>query len=85
MSAEGPRGQNIHTITDLLHGGRVAARSQKIDRQQLASLMRDCEDAIAGEPINARQSLALVARLREVERELGLRMRAREIRQAKEM
>jgi hypothetical protein len=64
---------------------RVAARSQKIDRQQLESLLRECEDAIAGEPVNARRSLALVARLREVERALGLRMRAREIRQAKEM
>jgi hypothetical protein len=63
---------------------RIAARS-KIERQELESLMRDCENAIAGEPINARQSLALVARLREVERSLGLRMRAREIRQAKEM
>lgn len=61
---------------------RVAARS-KIDRQQLESLMRDCEDAIAGAPVNARRSLALVRRLREVERGLGLRMRAREIRQAK--
>jgi hypothetical protein len=63
---------------------RVAARS-KIDRRELESLMRTCEDAIAGEPINARQSLALVTRLREVERGLGLRMRAREIRQAKEI
>jgi hypothetical protein len=61
---------------------RVAARS-KIDRQELASLMHDCEESIAGAPINARQSLALVSRLREVERALGLRMRAREIRQAK--
>jgi Domain of unknown function (DUF4350) len=61
---------------------RVAARS-KIDRQELESLMRDCEDTIAGAPINARQSLALIKRLREVERGLGLRMRAREIRQAK--
>jgi hypothetical protein len=63
---------------------RVAARS-KIDRRELESLMRDCEDAIAGAPLNARQSLALVTRLREVERGLGLRMRAREIRQAKEI
>jgi hypothetical protein len=63
---------------------RVAARS-KLDRQQLESLMRECEDAIAGAPLSARQSLALVRRLREVERGLGLRMRAREIRQAKEI
>lgn len=62
---------------------RVAARS-KLDRGQLESLMQSCEDAIAGQPISARQSLELVARLREVERTLGLRMRSREIRQVKE-
>jgi hypothetical protein len=62
---------------------RVAARS-KIDRQKLESLMRDCESAINGEAINGRQSLALVASLREVERALGLRMRTREIRQARQ-
>jgi hypothetical protein len=61
---------------------RVAARS-KTDREALEKLLRECEDAIAGEPINARQSLELVARLREVERSLGLRMRSREIRQEK--
>lgn len=62
---------------------RVAARS-KVDRVHLEKLMRDCEDAINGAPVSAKQSLALVAELREVERALGLRMRAREIRQAKE-
>ncbi|MBV9956842.1 MAG: DUF4350 domain-containing protein [Acidobacteria bacterium] len=62
---------------------RVAARS-RLDRHQLETLMRHCEDAINGQPITATQSLALVAGLREVERTLGLRMRAREIRQAKE-
>jgi hypothetical protein len=61
----------------------VASRSS-LDRQRLETLMRDCEDAINGEPINARRSLELVAHLREVESTLGLRMRAREIRQAKE-
>ncbi|MEA2174053.1 MAG: hypothetical protein QOD00_1645 [Blastocatellia bacterium] len=61
----------------------VAARSS-LDQQRLETLMRDCEDAINGGPINAHKSLELVARLREVERALGLRMRAREIRQAKE-
>jgi hypothetical protein len=62
---------------------RVAARSN-IERQKLESLMRDCENAINGEPITGRRSLALVAGLREVERALGLRMRTREIRQAKQ-
>ncbi|HEY0545557.1 MAG TPA: DUF4350 domain-containing protein [Pyrinomonadaceae bacterium] len=62
---------------------RVAARS-KLDRHRLETLMHHCEDAINGAPTTSSQSLALVAGLREVERVLGLRMRAREIRQAKE-
>lgn len=62
---------------------RVAARSQ-VKAAELEALMRECEDAMAGEPINARQALNLVARLRDVERTLGLRMRSREIKQAKE-
>ena len=62
---------------------RVAARS-KINAHELEELMRQCEDAIAGEPLTGRHALNLVARLREVERTLGLRMRSREIKQAKE-
>jgi hypothetical protein len=62
---------------------RVASRST-IDQQRLETLMRQCEDAINGEPINWRQSVDLVRRLREVERDLGLRMRSREVRQAAE-
>jgi Domain of unknown function (DUF4350) len=60
---------------------RVASRST-IDAQKLETLMRQCEDAINGERINWRQSIDLVRRLREVERDLGLRMRSREVRQA---
>ncbi|MDX6694904.1 MAG: hypothetical protein QOF02_2507 [Blastocatellia bacterium] len=63
---------------------RVAARSQKLDRRELEALMFECEEAINGAPVDAKSSLALIARLREVERALGLRMRARDIRQAKE-
>lgn len=62
---------------------RVAARSS-IDRQKLDTLMRQCEEAINGEPITWRQAIDLVRRLREVERDLGLRMRSRELRQAAE-
>ena len=62
---------------------RIAARST-IDRNKLETLMRQCEDAINGEPINWRQAIDLVRRLREVERDLGLRMRSREVRQAAE-
>jgi hypothetical protein len=62
---------------------RIAERST-IDRNKLETLMRQCEDAINGEPINWRQAIDLVRRLREVERDLGLRMRSREVRQAAE-
>lgn len=63
---------------------RVAARSAKLDRQQLETLMFECEEAINGAPIDAQKSLSLISQLREVERTLGLRMRSRDIRQAKE-
>ena len=57
---------------------------QIIDRNKLETLMRQCEEAINGQPINWRQAIDLVRRLREVERDLGLRMRSREVRQAAE-
>jgi hypothetical protein len=64
---------------------RVAARSSgKIDPVRLESLMHECEDAINGAPVDGKASLELVTRLREVERDLGLRMRSRETRQAAE-
>jgi hypothetical protein len=72
-----------HNSTRTEIAARVAARSS-VDREQLETLMRDCEDAINGTPTSARRSLELITRLREVERTLGLRMRAREIKQAKE-
>jgi hypothetical protein len=59
----------------------VAARSGR-SKDEIESLMRECEDAINGAHVTARHSLALVARLRDLERTLGIRMRAREIRQA---
>jgi hypothetical protein len=60
---------------------RVAARSGK-DARGLEALLRECEDAMAGAPLSARKALSLVAALRDLERQLGIRMRAREIRQA---
>ena len=62
---------------------RIASRST-IDQQRLETLMRQCEEAINGAPITWRQSIDLVRRLREVERDLGLRMRSRDARQAAE-
>lgn len=62
---------------------RVAARSN-VNAQELEMLMHECEGAIASDQLSARHALNLVARLRAVERSLGLRMRAREIKQSKE-
>ena len=62
---------------------RVASRSN-LDGHKLEILMRQCEEAINGAPITWRQSIDLVKRLREVERDLGLRMRSREVKQAAE-
>jgi hypothetical protein len=62
---------------------RIASRST-IDRHELETLMRHCEEAINGSPITARQSIQLVTRLRELERKLGLGMRSRDARQAAE-
>jgi Domain of unknown function (DUF4350) len=62
---------------------RIAARS-KVEAHQLETLMRQCEEVINGQPINWRQAVDLVKRLREVEKKLGLRMRARDVRQAAE-
>lgn len=62
---------------------RIAARS-KVEAHQLETLMRQCEEVINGHPINWRQAVDLVKRLREVERKLGLRMRSRDVRQAAE-
>ena len=60
---------------------RVAARST-IRAYQLETLMRQAEEAINGTAITERQSIQLVKRLREIEGELGLRMRSREVKQS---
>jgi hypothetical protein len=62
---------------------RIAERST-IDRNELETLMRECEEAINGEPINSRETIDIVKRLRQLERDLGLRLRSRETRQAAE-
>lgn len=60
---------------------RVALRS-KLNEKQLESLMRSCEDTISGAPTNAKETLRLVKRLREVEARLGLQGRARDEKQS---
>ena len=63
---------------------RVAMRSG-INQQELETLMRNCEDTINGAPTNARESLRMVKRLREIESLLGLGTRSRDARQAAEI
>jgi hypothetical protein len=60
---------------------RVAARSGR-DPARLEALLRECEDAIAGERLSARRAVSLARALRALERDLGLLMRAREVKQA---
>jgi hypothetical protein len=62
---------------------RIASRGT-IDANRLETLMRECEEVINGRPCTWRESIDLVRRLREVERDLGLGMRQREARQAAE-
>ncbi len=62
---------------------RVAARSG-INREELESLMRSCEDTINGAATNRKEALRMARRLREIESALGLRTRARDARQAAE-
>ena len=63
---------------------RVGSRS-KVNEQQLESLMRSCEDTINGAPTNAKETLRLVRRLRELEARLGLQGRARDDKQNAEI
>jgi hypothetical protein len=60
---------------------RVAARSG-LNRVQLETLMRNCEDVINGAPTNAKESLRMVRQLRQIESALGLRTREREVKHA---
>lgn len=61
---------------------RAAARSGR-DRGELEALLRECEDSAAGAPLGARRALALARHLRQLERDLGILMRSREIRQSR--
>lgn len=61
---------------------RVAARSGR-DPRKLEALLRECEDSAAGARLTAPRALALARHLRELERDLGILMRSREIRQSR--
>jgi hypothetical protein len=63
---------------------RVADRSG-LEFARIASLMRECEEAIGGGPMDRHKAVDLVARLRDLERDLGISSRLRDIRQEKEI
>jgi hypothetical protein len=60
---------------------RVAMRSG-LKREELETLMRNCEDTINGQSHQPREVLRLAQRLREIESALGLRARSRDSKQA---
>jgi hypothetical protein len=60
---------------------RVAERSS-LEADRLERLMRQCEEVINGKPISERLAIHLVKSLREVEGQLGMRMRSRDLKQA---
>jgi hypothetical protein len=74
LSNQSPRGEIAR---------RVAGRSG-LNREELETLMRNCEDTINGAPISSKETLQLARRLREIEAALGLRTRARDVKQAGE-
>lgn len=59
---------------------RVAMRSG-LNRDELETLMRSCEDVINGAPNSAKDVLRLAQRLREIESKLGLGARSRDAKQ----
>ena len=60
---------------------RVAMRSG-LNREELETLMRNCEETINGAPTHAKEVLRMVQRLRGIELKLGLRTRSRDTKQA---
>lgn len=60
---------------------RVAMRSG-LNREELETLMRSCEETINGAPTRANEVLRMAQRLREIEMRLGLGQRGRDAKQA---
>jgi hypothetical protein len=58
---------------------RAIALRTDLEQQKVEELMRDCEDTINGQPVDARRALQLVRSLRELEKALGLARRSRDI------
>jgi hypothetical protein len=60
---------------------RVAMRSG-LSREELETLMRNCEETINGAPTHGKEVLRMAQRLRDIESKLGLRTRSRDEKQA---
>jgi hypothetical protein len=63
---------------------RVAERSG-LQSEGIEAVMRDAEAVINGEPIDDKQTVDLIRRMRALERELGLGTRSRDVRQAEQL
>jgi hypothetical protein len=62
----------------------VAERSG-LQSEGIEAVMRDAEAVINGEPIDDKQTVDLIRRMRALERELGLGTRSRDVRQAEQL
>ena len=62
---------NKQTTPDAL--AKLVSERSKLDRAELQNLFRDCEDIICGEKTTEKRALSLVAKLRDIERQLGFR------------
>jgi hypothetical protein len=60
---------------------RVAMRSG-LNREEVETLMRSCEETINGAPAPAKEVLRMAQRIRDIESKLGLRTRSRDAKQA---
>ncbi|MGQ0540227.1 MAG: DUF4350 domain-containing protein [Blastocatellia bacterium] len=66
-----------NTITGRPKIAELIAERIKTDAAEIEELMRTCEDIIHGEPTNKKETLKLVARIREIEDALRLTRRGR--------
>ena len=61
----------------------AVAERAGLEPKELYKLMAKCEDIIAGEPTNAKETMSLISQLRALEEKLGLHRRARAGREIK--
>jgi hypothetical protein len=72
----------VHNNTPRAEIARRVAMRSGLNRHQLETLMRNCEDTINGAPKHGKDVLRLGQQLRDLESKLGLRARSRDAKQA---